>query len=759
MVFILMGLWGSSHLGFLSISPNDLEASMLLFLLSFSIISAWFFERIREKTFNESYQSGLRHETLMQALDEVYYRVGMDGIILEIGEAIYALTGFTPIEVENRPIHTFYADPATREGYVNALKKSGNVKNYPIEIVGKYGQHVMISMSSRMFFNEAGQPIYIEGLIRDITKQRKTENERLEHLDHLRSLSVIEATLAEQDFDVSLQLALEEIMNMFQADRVFLVRLGLHDKDDGISSTTNVSFLAENAVCPSFDAKSFIDEGEVKAYLSSVPNSIGAIPLAIDTMSMFSPQMVGEYKLCSHLMTLFSVKPNEDWVLGIHQCEQKQIFTEQRKRLFIDVSHRIRGALGQLLLQKDLQETVERVEVASKAKSEFLATMSHELRTPLHGLIGLLDLLGADIRQLPQEQQRNLLLAQTSSQVLSSLIDDVLDLAKIESGKVKLRQHAFMLEDALQDALVPFVMKAREKGLNLSLEMKHVNEKIKGDVVRLRQVLLNLVGNAIKFTSKGYVRIVVTQSEATLQVNIEDSGIGIEKMKHEEVFKPFSQVHDVTILGDNLQEKGTGLGTTISQHFVEMMGGTLTLQSESGIGSTLSIRLPLQAVGDNRVNTVLNMDDFAKRTDDCIDEADHQAVVQHKAWKVLLAEDDPVGRRVAVKRLERSGFTVDAVVDGKLAWEKVQQEHYDLLLTDIRMPGLDGMQLTKIIRVHEAEKDIKPMLIIGLSAYALEEVKHDALASGMDEFVSKPVDMRVLMEKLEKRCDIETSGG
>ncbi|MCF6208100.1 MAG: ATP-binding protein, partial [Ghiorsea sp.] len=730
----LLVLWVLTLLSWMQISYSTLEMAVVFVLLTFTTIFAWFFERTREKAFASSYQSGVRHETLMEALDEVYYRVGMDGIIQEIGEPIYALTGFTPKDVESRHIETFYADPNTRDAYLKALKESGNVKNYPIEILGKYGQRVAISMSSRMFFDDTGKPIYIEGLIRDMTQEREIQKERTENLQHLRHLSVIESTLAEQDFEVGLQQAVKEIQTMFAAERVFLSPLCFGS--DPVDNGYQTMFVTVSERDVHFDLKALMGEHEVTTYASSVPEAQLKTPFMIDVKAIFSPALIQKHGLASSLMMLIRVKSDELWILGMQQ-EEAVDYSAQQKRLFVDISHRVRGALGQLILQKDLQATVERVEIASHAKSEFLATMSHELRTPLHGVIGLLDLLGKDIEHLSQEQQRNLMLARTSSQVLSSLIDDVLDLAKIESGKVEMQKQSFYLRDALHDALVPFVMKAREKGLSLNLEMKDVASVIEGDVVRLRQVLLNLVGNAIKFTMQGYVRIVVTQDTETLQINIEDSGIGIDKVKQDMVFKPFTQVHDIHILGDNLQEKGTGLGTTISQHFVEMMGGTLSLQSEPNIGSTMSVRLPLQQIGEQKITVNLDMDDFSGQSSHHLFDEAHTSQKEPETWSVLLAEDDPVGRRIAMKRLQRAGFDIEEVIDGLSAWEKIQTQDYDLLLTDIRMPGLDGMALTKKVREYEAEQGKKGMLIIGLSAYALEEVKNDALACGMDAFVSK----------------------
>lgn len=754
MLLIAISLWSATKLSIFLISYSSVEIMVVLILLGFTVASAWFFERTREKVFAKSYEAGVRHETLMEALDEVYYRVGMDGIVQEIGEAIYAVTGFSPKDVENRPIETFYADPSTRDAYIKALKEHGNVKNYPIEILGKYGQRVAISISSRMFFDDEGKPIYIEGLIRDMTKEREIQKERTENLQHLRNLSVIESTLSGQDFEVGLQRAVKDIQMIFASDRVFLSPL-CFNTDDGFDGSYKTIFTTEPEQEMTFNLKALMCESEMITYTSSVPERQLKTPLMLDVQSIFSPGLIRKYHLLPGLMMLLRVKSDVLWVLAIQQGKDIMDYSEQQKRLLVDISHRVRGALSQLILQKDLQATVERVEVASHAKSEFLATMSHELRTPLHGVIGLLDLLGEDMKHLSPEQQRNLMLAQTSSQVLSSLIDDVLDLAKIESGKVEIQKQSFYLRDALHDALVPFVMKAREKGLSLNLEMKDVAAMVEGDVVRLRQVLLNLVGNAIKFTMQGYVRIVVTQDDGMLQVNIEDSGIGIDKVKQSVVFQPFTQVHDVHILGDNLQEKGTGLGTTISQHFVEMMGGTLTLQSEPNIGSTMSIRLPLQQVGEQKITENLDMADFSKygKNTALEDTSAHQ--VAPETWSVLLAEDDPVGRRIALKRLQGAGFDVEEVNDGLAAWDKIQAQDFDLLLTDIRMPGLDGMGLTQKIREYEAAQGKKAMLIIGLSAYALEEVKNDALACGMNAFVSKPVDMSVLMKKLEEHCESE----
>jgi len=757
MLAVLAMLWLLSSQGLFETSYNQTELSFFLISLCFAMIAAWYFEYIREKTFQNSYLVSLNHHILLQEIDEVYYRVDMKGIIEEIGDGITKFTDFIPKEVVGETITAFYAIPEERDAYVQELLAHKKVTNYPITVVGKNKQHVHISMNARIVFNTKDKPEYIEGMFRDITKETLIERERQQHLDHLTDLGLIEDALSQQDFELSIHSALKEMLDIFAADRAFLAPISFKRRTEQDVEGDEAFFLEAKNLFLSFDVDAFVNEPEMLTYLSSVPAGRNQLLKPIDALEMTSLPMAEKYQVKTHLMVLLKAQSGADWLLSLHQCGLEHEYTEQHKRLFVDISRRIRGTLNQLILHKDLADTVDRVEVASKAKSEFLATMSHELRTPLHGVIGLLDLLGVDINQFSQEQQKNLKLAQTSAHVLSSLIDDVLDLAKIESGKVELHQQTFMLQEALCDALIPFVMKSREKGLDLTLEMNNVATQIQGDVIRLRQVLLNLVGNAVKFTAHGYIRIVVSQSHDVLQINIEVSGIGIDADKQDAVFKPFSQVHDVSVLGDNLQEKGTGLGTTIAKHFVEMMGGKLTLQSASNVGSTMCIRLPLQQVGVDKTSVHIHIDDMTKGSHMVDDEHAKKPVEMNKqVWSILLAEDDPVGRRVASKRLQRAGFKVEAVADGELAWQRIQEKEFDLLLTDVRMPGLDGMQLTKNVRQLEKEQEKEAMLIVGLSAYALEEVKAEALLSGMDEFVSKPIDMSVLIAKLEESCDKKT---
>ena len=748
--FFLIGLvWGTwilAESGLFTLQYTFAEIAFFTPLYAFAAFCAWMFEVEREENRATSYEKGQQHDSLLQVIDEVYYRVDMQGIIQRIGSGITSFTDFSPDEVINHPIAMFYAFPEERDAYVAALKEKGKVTNYPITIKGKSGKLVNISMNSALVFNKNGEPEHIEGVFRDVTAEVAREAERVAQFNHLHKLNSVEEMLSKEDLELALQDVVQELLNIFQAERSFLVPLQFLQGDDANDGYHHI--FSENVKGSDFDLNHFIELEEVQFYFSSMPKHKKALNQVMRDTSVFSKVLLESYVITSHAMVVLHTNQDSYWLLGL------QNFTEdisaQQQDLFVDISRRIGATLNQLLLQRDLEAVANQAEVASKAKGDFVATISHELRTPLHGIIGLLDLMGQEANQLSTEQQQNLALAQASTQVLRSLIDDVLDLSKIESGNIDIQKQSFQLKQALIDALIPFVMKAREKGVRLNLEMLNVAEVVEGDVQRLRQVLLNLVGNAIKFTNQGYVRIVVNQDDENLFIHIEDSGIGIAREQQAEVFQPFSQVHDVNILGDNLQEKGTGLGTTISQYFIKMMGGELSLRSEPDVGSTMTIRLPLQQVGQARTSVDLQMEDLIQAPK--LLNTTRSLKDSKRLWRVLLAEDDPVGRRVAVKRLQRAGFEVETVADGTQAFQKLQLEKFDLLLTDIRMPGLSGMELTKKVRQHEEEKHQERMLIVGLSAYALEEVKKEALEAGMDEFISKPVDMEVLIQMLDVRC-------
>ncbi|MCF7821210.1 MAG: response regulator [Mariprofundaceae bacterium] len=399
-----------------------------------------------------------------------------------------------------------------------------------------------------------------------------------------------------------------------------------------------------------------------------------------------------------------------------------------------------------------LRLAIKQAEDASDAKSEFLSTMSHELRTPLHGIIGLQELIAQDSEQLSQEQKDNLTLAQQSAKSLQALVNDILDLSKIEAGSMDILNNEFKLTHCICSALIPFVALAREKKITLSLCMENVPKTINSAESQLRQVLLNLIGNAVKFTHHGNVALYVTEKNGYLQFSIRDTGIGISREDLKQIFDPFVQVSRPA----HLQQSGTGLGTSIAKRFVELMEGEIQAESELGKGSNFTFRIPCHAVGTKTISTTIDSTmDLYKATH--TPAVKNPPTVQQSASRVLLAEDDPIGQRIAVKLLTKAGFSVDVAETGNIAWQKARHEKYDLILTDVRMPGIDGIELTKRIRQMERKNSQPAVMIIGLSAHALEEVATECIKAGMNRFMTKPVNPETILTAVLAGINIDNN--
>lgn len=394
--------------------------------------------------------------------------------------------------------------------------------------------------------------------------------------------------------------------------------------------------------------------------------------------------------------------------------------------------------------EKNLHDAIQRAEAASRAKSEFLSIMSHELRTPIHGIIGLHQLIGDGADNLTEEQRENLMLAQQSAKSLRALVNDILDLGKIESGNLELNESDFDLLHLICEAMVPFRVTTMKKGLLLSLHIDSAPRRIHADEVRLRQVLLNLVGNAVKFTDSGEVSVHVTTKDDQLLFTISDSGSGIDPEEMEQIFEPFVQGKQ----SRKLVQKGTGLGTSIAKKLVELMGGSISARSEPGYGSSFTFHIPCNPTAPDTILTHLDSTSGLFMTTKDLTHTEQSDPAS--SLRILLAEDDPIARRIVVKQLGRAGIEVDIAESGNDAWQKLQDNTYDLLLTDVRMPGISGTELTRRVREREDQNGAPRMAIVGLSAHALEEVARECLNAGMDQFMSKPVDPNTIISAILK---------
>ena len=379
-------------------------------------------------------------------------------------------------------------------------------------------------------------------------------------------------------------------------------------------------------------------------------------------------------------------------------------------------------------VMEDLKAAKEKAEEAANAKSIFLANISHEIRTPMNSILGFIDIV-LDRQDLQKEMRKYLEISRTSAASLLSLINEILDVSKAESGKLSIANKAFHIQDVLQNLMDIMEDKAYDKGLSINTHIdSQVPEYVIGDPYRLRQVLINLVDNAIKFTVKGEVSVTVELSEQSdfILFSVKDTGIGIRNDLLNILFNPFVQLDNSTARNYG----GTGLGTTISKHLIELMGGNINVTSKLGQGSCFSFTVNLPETTSS--SELENISDTKKQT--------------KRTFTILLVEDIIENAKLAITRLENQGHIVDHAWNGREAIERLNHKHYDIVLMDIQMPLMNGIEATKLIR--QMGKNDLP--VIALTARIYQKEKQTYFDAGMNDIVSKPIDFNLLFEVIEK---------
>ena len=387
-----------------------------------------------------------------------------------------------------------------------------------------------------------------------------------------------------------------------------------------------------------------------------------------------------------------------------------------------------------LTSEHQIKQAMQEATTANKAKSIFLARMSHELRTPLNAILGFSNILKKSMNATISEKE-NLNIIKRSADHLLNIINEILELSKIEAGKMELSLKNFNLFELIKEIEDIFAFRCENKGLKFKIETLNLPKYIKADEQRLRQILINLLGNSLKFTNEGEISLYIYELNKKLFFEVKDSGIGIDKFNIKKVFKPFEQVKQ-----DNYTQQGTGLGLSITKELISLMGGNIYLKSQVGVGSEFYFSINYEKANEEELSKENNTKNIV-------------GIKNENFTKTILVVDDIKENRDLITLLLNSyGFKTLQATSGKEALDVFENEKLDLIFMDILMEGMDGLETMQNIRASKSGKDIP---IIALSANVFEEDKMEALKNGANDFLAKPVEEKEIFLILQKYLDVE----
>ena len=628
------------------------------------------------------------------------YRSTLAGTFVELNSAMARMMGYDTEQEAQRDLtdlsRQLYVDPERRREFIAQLRKEGVARHFEFQGRKKNGEIIWIHENARLTLCDCPEEYVIDGFAQDITIRKQAETTLRENREHLHAIFRVAPT------------GIGVVKN-----RV-LVRVNQRICD--MSGFTDEELLGRSSRMLYPTQEDFDYVGREK-YRQIKTKSTGEV----ETRWLRKDGTIIDVLLAS--------TPLDPDDLSIGVTFTATDITERNT-----IQAKLREA-NKALLEASAQATelAAQSQAANKAKSEFLANMSHEIRTPLNGVLGMLQLM--EMTSLDEEQRGFVSTAINSATRLTRLLSDILDISRIESGKLVIYEAQFTIAALRESVFELFAPTARQKNLELKFLLhENVPARLLGDEMRLRQILFNLVGNAIKFTDKGSITAEISTLPCSknhgcrLFLCVSDTGAGIPEDRLKDIFEPFVQVDGSYVR----QHQGAGLGLSIVRRLTLMMGGTLAVDSAPGEGTTICLSLPLR---------------FPKSPEERPPDTARPGHSPRRL-RILLAEDDEVNLWSGRTMLEKLGHAVTTAMDGQEALNLLDQQEFDLIFMDIQMPVLDGVETARIIRRKKGPQARIP--IIAMTAYAMTGDREIFLQAGMNDYLAKPVRMESLAQAIDR---------
>jgi len=639
-------------------------------------------------------ESEQKYRRIFDSFIDIYYRVDTEGVILELSPSVQTLTGWTPEDLLGTVVTDIYVDPGQRQVFLENIYRDGSINGFEILLRAKDGRHIPMSIHARVILDSTGEPMAIEGTLRDISEKKDTEA-------LLRQTAEKYRVLIDNSVDMIWTMDINGCMTFAS-----------------LAWETVLGYDVETVLGRHFSV--FVHPDDVSVLESQIAAGVMA---RISTRS--TPYRVlcydGSYRWYeANGIAVFNGAGDFEYIVGISRDIHDKKVTED-----------------QLMAAKEAADS------ANRAKSEFLANMSHEIRTPLSGVIGFTELLLAtDLDPARKDYAEKAVL---SARSLLDLVNDILDFSKIEAGRLELDEIETDLRALLEKTGDMMLVEADSKGIGFRLVISdNMPGSVTVDPVRLRQVLYNLAANAVKFTERGEVRIMagfepIGDTEGRVSISVSDTGIGISSDQARRIFSAFTQGDAST----TRKYGGTGLGLVISRRLLERMGSSLRLESEPGKGSKFSFELNLKYTNGPKQHSAGSMDTVMDRL--------HLEEDIPGRYRILIAEDNEINlelQKALIKIILPQAVLIEAR-DGLETVRLFSRYNPDLIIMDIQMPLMDGYQVAQEIRKLEKFSGMHVPLI-AMTAGVVKGERDRCLQSGMDDYIAKPVDnakLRFLLAK------------